>query len=204
MKKLFALVLVLNFALFGCASTSNSAGESTALSAGIGCVGGVVLAKILGEKPVHGCVAGAVVGAVARYTQYQEQKKKELAAMQEQAKLYPRAQIETKQLEIIDSKSNAKTTVQAFQSLSVPLPKSSLTDPDGQAVYSNLARLAEKNGNEIVISGGTATDREAAARLVSKSGFNNVTTDYRIPTSVGRPGELVVTIKSDASSSVRI
>ncbi|MGZ3241207.1 MAG: hypothetical protein ACXWJK_12845 [Burkholderiaceae bacterium] len=204
MKKIITTTVVIATLLStaGCAQMTSAEKSSAMVGAGIGCVSGAVLARVMGNvqggRLAVGCAAGAAVGGLIGYTQENEKK---LALMKAESEKFPGAKVTTRDVEVTDTKTGETKQVKQFNALLVPLPKSSITDPDGQQVYANLGRLAAKNDAVVTVYGGTAEQREQAVQLVKASGYDNVSGNWHVPASIGRPGELIVAINDKSQQS---
>lgn len=195
MKKI-AFILGFILAVTGCATGPDgqplSKVEGTAMSAGIGCVGGALLAKVIGGKPGVGCLVGGVAGGLAGYVSVRQA---ELAnAKQAQAEI-PGARLETQPVVVSEADKIEKVT--AFKSLSVPIPGSAVATADGRGTLNRLAALAVKNDGIVTVSGGTAEQREAAIAGLQAGGAQDVRTDLKLATAAGTAkGAVLVRVES--------
>ncbi len=205
MKAVILAVAALAAALSGCANLEQGTGmdAKTAGAVGggaIGCVGGAVLARVLGGNAAAGCVAGAVAGGLVGF----ERARQEEIAAAEQARhdvasafaARPGQNVQVGPVRTVEVTAVQKDTqevkkTRAFESVTVDLPLSSKGTPEHDAAMDKLKALArrvadERGAAEIVVA---LAPEDARARRVS-AGSDSVRTD--------KGGTITVTKLGDA------
>lgn len=148
----------------GCAGMQHGPGNDKAASTGagaaIGCVGGAVLAKLLGRDPAGGCIAGAVVGGLVGF---EKARRQEIAAAEQaqkdavtalqalppsQSRTVKAGEVKTVEVVATDKKTGEKKKYTTFSSVSVDIPLSAKGTPEFSAAMGKLKMLAEGVANE--------------------------------------------------------
>ena len=155
--------LLIAVTLTGCANMQQMTGadDKTASAAGgaaLGCLGGSVLAKVLGKDAAAGCALGAVIGGLAGF---EKARQEEIAAAQnarneaEQAfaelpkKDRPKVgQVKTTQTEVTDKKTNEKKKYETFESVTLDIPLSTRGTDEYKTAIGKLKTLATRVADE--------------------------------------------------------
>lgn len=216
MKQASFAVAAVILALSGCATTgpdgqqapmmsdaSMAKMKSTGIGAGVGCVAGAVMASMTGGKPAVGCAIGAAGGAAIGFVKAREE---ELAEMRLAQAELPGAQLETRPVQVTEKATGKVEKVDAFSTLAVPMSPASVANPSGAKVLNRMGTLAAKQNSIVTISGGgTQAQRDQAAMMLYQGGAKQVIFDPKVKTSVGKKGDLVVTLSpANAASQVEV
>ncbi|MCQ8897532.1 hypothetical protein NQT62_13910 [Limnobacter humi] len=171
--------------------------EAAAAGATLGCLGGAILAELMGKDAKVGCAAGALLGGLAGYEKARQAEIDAAEAAQREAvqayAALPANQqpkmsaVKTVDVVAEDPKTKEKKSVKAFDSVSLDLPISTKELPEYDQAIGKLKALAEKvadeRGSADISIGMTATD--AKARKV-KLETATVHTKKGNPITVGR------------------
>ena len=156
-------VIAIAISISGCADMQQRTGiDGKALGAAggaaIGCMGGVLLAKISGQNATGGCVAGAVAGGLIGFAQARQEEISAAQKAQQEAiaALAPLGnsnqvrggQVKTVEVTATDKSKNESKKYQAFDSVSVDIPLSAKGTPEYDTALSKLKTLAEKVADE--------------------------------------------------------
>lgn len=149
--------------LSGCANMQQVTGAddktaSAVSGAAIGCVGGAVLARVLGKDAAAGCALGAVLGGLAGF---EKARQEEIAAAekarQEAEQIFaslPANQqpkvgaVKTTEVTATDKKTNETKKYQAFESVTLDIPVSTRGTPEYETAISKLKALATRVADE--------------------------------------------------------
>ena len=162
--KLFTLsTLALAVTLTGCANVQQATGLDTktvgaAGGAAIGCVGGALLARVIGQNAAAGCVAGAVAGGLIGFekarqdeisaaTRAQQEAIAALAPLSASGQVRAGA-VRTVEVSATDKTKNETKKYQAFDSVSLDIPIAQKGTPEYDAAIGKLKTLAERVADE--------------------------------------------------------
>lgn len=152
--KLLVSVMAVSLGVAGCANMDDKS-LSTAVGAGVGCVGGALVAKLAGKKMAAGCIAGAVVGGLAGFAKArQDEIDAAEKAKQEAIAAFPASsgvsagEVKTIEVTATDKATKEVKKFQAFESVSIDIPLSTKGTPEYQAAMGKIKTLAEKIADE--------------------------------------------------------
>lgn len=163
MKSTSLSLIAIAITLSGCAQIQQKTGldsktVSSAGGAAIGCVGGILLAKLSGQNSLGGCLSGAVIGGLVGFekSRQEEISAAESAKQEAMAALAPlsaskavkASEVKTVEVTATDQARNETKKFQAFDSVSLEIPLSAKGTPEYETAISKLKTLAEKVADE--------------------------------------------------------
>lgn len=200
--------LLIMVTLTGCANMQQISGvdNKTASAAGgaaLGCIGGSVLAKVMGKDATTGCAVGAVVGGL---TGFEKARQEEIAAAEnartEAAQAFAKlpekdrpkiGEVKTTQTEVTDKKTNEKKKYKTFQSVTLDIPVSTRGTDEYETAIGKLKTLATRVADE---RGSAEIDMEYSKADATKLKVKQETASVK--TEKGG----VITVKKSANSNV--
>jgi hypothetical protein len=156
----------------GCANVDNKA-VSAGIGAAIGCGVGALVAKGTKGDPGKACAVGAVVGGIAGYVKARQDELKaarEAAAAVATVPGATASEVQTQVVQVTDQATGKTESVETFKAISVDVPVSQLSTPNGQAVMAKLdtyaKRVADERADTVAMDVATAPSREPAPKDV--------------------------------------
>jgi outer membrane lipoprotein SlyB len=139
----------------GVFGSSNGNTRSVTGGAILGCAGGAILGKLIGNGSdmLKGCAAGAVAGGALSYKVHQDELKKAQAlAAETQATLHVTPTVTTRQVQAKDDNGQA-TTTKALDKLVLPFPASDVLSraPNVDHILVKAAVLSDSSAEQTTI-----------------------------------------------------